>query len=152
MLFSYCCGRQQIYGNKKMQVNHWQFWLPWRCSGTTRGASPDGAHPGLPSKPRDASIGQVPASYCPDGHHGRWIQKWNTQNTNKAQLLASHYGTFRFRSLVNCENFNPKTYPLLSSLMRQASCKCEMPRFELKSSRKFSSYQTLSADKIWKSC
>ena len=69
----------------------------------------------------------------------------NTQNTNKTQLLASNYG--KFLLLVVCENFNPKTNPLLSSSMRQASCKCEMPRFELKSSRKFSSYQTLSADK-----
>jgi hypothetical protein len=42
----------------------------------------------------------------------------NTQNTNKTQLFASNYGTFR--SLVVCENFNPKTnpLPLLSSSMR----------------------------------
>ncbi len=36
-----------------------------------------------------------------------------TQNTNKAQFLASNYGTFQL--LVVCENFNPKTDPLLSS-------------------------------------
>ena len=59
----------------------------------------------------------------------------NTQNTNKTQLLASNYGTFWL--LVVCENFNPKTDPLLSSLMRWASCKCKMPRFELKSWAKF---------------
>jgi hypothetical protein len=35
--------------------------------------------------------------------------EWNTQNTNKSQLLASNYGTFW--SLVDCENFNPKTDP-----------------------------------------
>ena len=57
--------------------------------------------------------------------------EWNTQNTNK-QLLASNYSTFW--SLVVCENFNPKMDPLLSSSMQQASCKCEMPRFELKRS------------------
>jgi hypothetical protein len=37
----------------------------------------------------------------------------NTQNTNKTQLLASNYGTFRV--LVVCENFNPNTDRLLSS-------------------------------------
>ena len=55
--------------------------------------------------------------------------KENTKHTNKTQFLASNYGTFR--ALVVCENFNPKKDPLLSSLMRQASCKCEMPRLEL---------------------
>ncbi len=39
--------------------------------------------------------------------------KPNTQNTNKTQLLASNYGTFR--SVVVCENFNPKMDPLESS-------------------------------------
>ena len=28
---------------------------------------------GLHSKPLDAAIGRVPASYCPDGRHGRQI-------------------------------------------------------------------------------
>jgi len=40
----------------KMQVNWWQFRLPWRCSSTGWGALPDGAHPGLHSKPLDAAI------------------------------------------------------------------------------------------------
>jgi hypothetical protein len=50
-----------------------------------------------------------------------------TQNTNKTQLLASNYGSFR--ALVVCENFHPKTDPPLSSLMQQqqASFKCETP-------------------------
>jgi hypothetical protein len=50
-----------------------------------------------------------------------------TQNTNKTQLLASNYGSFRV--LVVCENFHPKTDPPLSSLMQQqqASFKCETP-------------------------
>jgi hypothetical protein len=42
----------------------------------------------------------------------------NTQNTNKTQLLASNFGTFR--SLVVHENFNLKRNPLISSLMQQA--------------------------------
>jgi len=37
------------------------------------GASPDGAHPGLHSKPLDNAIGRVPAPYRPDGRHGRRI-------------------------------------------------------------------------------
>ena len=32
-----------------------------------------------------------------------------TQNTNKTQLLASKYGTFR--TLVVCENFTPQNGP-----------------------------------------
>ena len=32
-----------------------------RCDGMTRGTSPDGAHPGLHSKPLDAAKGRVPA-------------------------------------------------------------------------------------------
>jgi hypothetical protein len=38
-----------------------------------------------------------------------------TLNTKKKQLLHSNYGAFRL--LVVCENFNPKTDPLLSSSM-----------------------------------
>jgi hypothetical protein len=70
----------------------------------------------------------------------------NTQNTTKTQLLASNYGTFR--SLVVCENFNPKTDPLLSSSMWQASCKCEMPRLELKSSQTFLAIKRCEGTKI----
>jgi hypothetical protein len=54
-----------------------------------------------------------------------------TQNTNKTQLLASNYGTFR--ALVVCENFITST----RSSMQRASFKCETPQLELKSSRSF---------------
>jgi hypothetical protein len=96
MLFSYVSGQWGTTNRRqqKMQMNQWQFRLPWRCSGTTRGALPDGAHPGLHSKPLDAAIGRVPAPYRPGGRHGRRFRK-NTQNTNKTQLLACNYGTFR---------------------------------------------------------
>jgi len=43
----------------------------------------------------------------------------NSNETHKTQLLASNYSTFR--ALVVCENFNPKTDPLLSSSIRQAA-------------------------------
>jgi hypothetical protein len=36
-----------------------------------------------------------------------------TLNTNKTQMVASNYGTFWL--LVVCENFNPKTDPLLGA-------------------------------------
>jgi hypothetical protein len=52
------------------------------------GASPDEAQPGLHSKPMDSAIGQVLASHCHGGRHGR--QFWSkTQNTNKKLFLAS---------------------------------------------------------------
>ena len=59
----------------KMQANHWQL-----CSGTTWGASPDGAHPGLHPKPLDAVIGQVATSYCPGSRHGRRIRMKHTKH------------------------------------------------------------------------
>jgi hypothetical protein len=69
MLFRYGSGQQQINSNK-IQANCWQFRLPWQCSGTTQGTSPDRAHRGLHSKPLDAAIDQLPVLYCPIGHHG----------------------------------------------------------------------------------
>jgi len=53
-----------------MQVNRWQIRLPWQRSGTTRGTSPDGAHPGLHLKSLAAAIGRVPAPYRPGGRNG----------------------------------------------------------------------------------
>ena len=53
--------------------------------------------------------------------------------------------------LVVCENFNPKTNPLLSSSMRQASFKCDTPRLELKSSRSFLAIKRCSTKLVNKS-
>ena len=58
-----------------------------------------------------------------------------TLNTNKTQLLPRNYGTFW--ALVNSENFNPITDPLLSSSMRRVSFRCETPQLELKSLQSF---------------
>ena len=58
----------------KMKANHWQFRLPRRCSGTTRGESPNEACPELHLEPLDTVIGQVPAPYCPDGRHGQQVR------------------------------------------------------------------------------
>ncbi len=141
-----------VVGNNKSMAtkttaNRWQFWLSWRCSDTTRGASPNGAYPGLHSKPLDAAIGRVPVPHCPGGAMVNKF-KWNTQNTNKTQFLASNYGTFW--SLVVCENFNLKTNPLFSSLMQQASCKWETPQFELKSSCTFLAIKRCQRTKLGK--
>ena len=134
MLFSYVSGQQRIGNSKKcrwisgnfdchvdvvvrrgahLPIEHiqgftWSHWMP-------------------PSGECLRSI--TPAAAMVDG----FVE--TTLNTNKTQLLPSNYGTFRL--LVVCENFNPKTDPLLSSLMQQASFKCEMPRLELKSSQSF---------------
>ena len=58
------------------------------CGGAMGGTLPNGAHPGLHSKPMDAAIGRVPAPYRPDGRHGRRFRS-KTQNTNKKLFLAS---------------------------------------------------------------
>ena len=77
-------NRQQ----QKMQANCWRFRLPCGCGGTTRGALPNRAHPGLNLEPLDAAIGQVLASHRRGGCHGRRF--WSkTQNTNKKLFLAS---------------------------------------------------------------
>jgi len=69
-----------------------------------------------------------------------------TQTTSKTQLLASNYGTFW--SLVACENFMPKTDPLLSSSMRQASFKLWNATIGAEELADISSYyQTLLVDK-----
>jgi hypothetical protein len=74
--------------------------------------------------------------------------EFNTQNTNKTQLLASNYVTFR--ALVVCKNFNPKTDPLNSSSVRQASCKYETSRLELKNSRIFLAIKVVRCQKLEK--
>ena len=69
-----------------MQANRRRFRRPCGCGGAMRGASPDEAQPGLHSKPKDAAIGQVLASHCPSGRHGRRFRS-KTQNTNKKLFI-----------------------------------------------------------------
>ncbi len=134
MLFSYGSGHQWIDGNKKCRRNDGNF----DCHGNA--AVGHGAH-----RPMEHIWGFTWSHWMPPSAEclrriapaAAMVDKfeWNTQNTNKILLLASNYGTFQ--SLVVCENFNPKTDPLLSSSMRQALCKYETPHLELKSSRSF---------------
>jgi len=42
----------------------------WGCGGAMQGASPNGAHLGLHSKPLDAAILLVLALHCCGGRHG----------------------------------------------------------------------------------
>ncbi len=88
MLFSYGYGQQWNGRLQKMQANWRRFWSPCRQGNTAWCTSPDGVHPWLHAKPLDATIGQVPAPYCPGGCHGR--QFWmKPKNINKTQLLPS---------------------------------------------------------------
>ena len=134
MLLSYGSGRQQIDSNKKCRRIDGNF----DCHGNA--AVRRGAH-----RPMEHIHGFTQSYWMPPSVKclrsitpaAAMVKEFesNTQNTNNTQLLASNYGTFR--SLVVCENFNPKTDPLCSSSMQQASCKCETSRLELKSSAKF---------------
>ncbi len=72
-----------------------------------RGTSPDEAQPWLHSKPMDVAIGQVLASHRCGAMVNEFVE--TTQNTNKTQLLASNYSTFR--ALVISENFIPQNGP-----------------------------------------
>ncbi len=88
MLFSYGYGRQRNRRLQKMQANQRRFWLPCRQGNMARCTSPDGAHQWLHAKQLNAAISQVPAPYCPGGHHGWWF--WmKHKNTNKTQFLPS---------------------------------------------------------------
>ena len=66
-----------------------------------------------------------------------------TQNTNKTQLLASNYGMFR--ALVVCENLVLQNGPS-TQLINATSATIGAEELA-----NISNYQTLSADKIWKS-
>ena len=136
MLFSYVSGQQRIGNNKKCTwiagnfdchadaaaaVRHEVHRLIDHIQGFTR------SHWMPPSGRCLRRI--APAATMVDG----FVE--TTLNTNKTQLLPSNYGTFW--SLVVCENFNPKTDPLLSSSMRKASFKSETQQLELKSLRSF---------------
>jgi hypothetical protein len=68
-----------------------------------QGASPDEAHPWLHAKPLDATIGRVPASYCPGGHHGRQFRK-EKKHTTKTQLLPSFLTVDQHKKAINSQD------------------------------------------------
>jgi hypothetical protein len=89
-----------------------------RMRGTTRGASPDTHVQGFTWSHWMPPLGEclrriAPAAVMVD----EFVE--TTLNTNKTQLLASNYGTFR--SLVVCENFIPQNGPS-TQLIDATSC------------------------------
>ncbi len=71
--------------------------------------------------------------------------EWNTQNTNKTQLLASNYGTLK--TLVVYENFGAQNGPS-TQLIDVTSCvKMWNATIGAEELADISSYQTLSGDK-----
>ena len=69
----------------------------------------------------------------------------NTQNTNKKQLLASNYSTFR--ALVIRENFIPQNEPSTQLIDATNFVKMWNATIEAEELTVISSYQMLSADK-----
>jgi hypothetical protein len=100
MLFSYVSGQQRIGNNNKCK----------QIAAVQRGAHLPIEHiQGFTWSHGECLRHIAPAAAMVDG----FVE--TTLNTNKTQLLPSNYDTFR--SLVVCENFNPKSNPLLSSSM-----------------------------------
>ena len=81
-------GNNKLTTTEKMQGNRWWFWLAWQCSSTTQGTLPDGAHPGLHSKGQ--WMPQPVECLCRIALAAAMVNtfEWNTQNTNKTQLLV----------------------------------------------------------------
>jgi len=65
-------------GDNRNAVKSTTISMAMAMQGTTRGASPDGAHPGLHLKPMDATIGQVLALHC---HGSRYGQRFRIKHT-----------------------------------------------------------------------
>jgi len=110
-----------------------------------RGTSPDGAHPGLCLKPALAEC--LHPTALTDTTVDKFVE--TTQTTNKTHLLASNYGTFQ--SLVVCKNIVPQN-GTSTQLINAPSCvKMGVSTIGARELSYISSYQTLSADKKWKS-
>ena len=71
--------------------------------------------------------------------------EWNTQNTNKTQILASNYGTFW--SLIVCENFETRNGPSTQLIDVTSFVSMWNATIGVEELMVISSYQTLSADK-----
>ncbi len=102
----------------------------------------------LHTKPLDTAIGRVPASYCPGSRHGRQFRIKHTKH-KQTQLLASNYSTFW--ALVVCENFIPQNRPSTQLIDATSFVQMWNATIGAKELAGISSYQTLSADKKWKS-
>jgi hypothetical protein len=108
MLFSYGSGRKRIDGNKKCRRIDGNFY----CHGNA--AVRCGAHHPIEHVQGFTRSHWMPPSVECSHHIAQAAAMVNefvetTQNTNKTQLLASNYGTFR--ELINSENFIPQNGP-----------------------------------------
>jgi len=148
MVFSYDSGQQWIHGNKKCRqidndfddhayaaVRHRAHRPMEHIQGFTR------SHRMPPS---DECMRRIaPVAVMVD----KFVE--TTQNTNKTQHLASNYSTFR--SLVVCENFVPQNGPSTQLIDTTSCVKIWDATIVAEELANISSYQTLSADKNWKS-
>ena len=148
MLFSYCCGWQW---NRRRQICR-RIAGNFNCHGDA--AVRQGAH-----RPIEHVRGFTRSHWMPPSgeflHHiapaAVMVDKFveTTQNTNRTQLLTSNYSTFR--ALVVCENCIPQNGPS-TQLINATSCvKLWDVTIVAEELANISSYQTLSADKNWKS-
>ena len=81
-------GDNEINDNKKYTSNAGNLDGRWDAAVGCGGASPNGAHSGLHSKPLDDAIGRVLASHC-RGMSAMVNDRSKTQNTNKKLYLGS---------------------------------------------------------------
>jgi len=70
MLFSHGSGQQRIDDNKKNADESLVISMAMAMERYDARRIARWSTSRLHSKPLDAAIGQVPASYCPGGHHG----------------------------------------------------------------------------------
>ncbi len=108
MLFSYGSGRKRIDGNKKCRLIDGDF----DCHDDA--AVQRGAHYSIEQVQGFTRSHWMPPSVECSHHIAQAAAMVNefvetTQNTNKTQLLASNYGTFR--ALINSENVIPQNGP-----------------------------------------
>ena len=148
MLFRYCCGRQwnrqrqkwrRIAGNFDYHDN----------AAVQRGAHCPIEHiQGFTGNHWMVLLGECLCCIAPAA---AMVNEFviTTQNTNKTQLLASNYGTFR--ALVVCENVIPQNGPSTQLIDATSCVKMWNVTIGAEELPVISCYQTLSADKNWKS-
>jgi hypothetical protein len=133
-----------------MYLRHWWYQWPCRCGGTMRSALPNGAHPGLHSKPLDAAIRRVPVVlYRPPA--AAIVDNLNCKHktTNNKLLLASNYGIRQL--LVVYENFIPPNGPSTQLIDGTSCVKMWDSPNGAEELTHISSYQQLLVDKNWRS-
>ncbi len=144
MFFSYGCGQQWIDDNEKCR------WIAGDFDCHSDAAVQRGAH--LPMEHVQGFTGShwmPPLGKClrcitpAAAMVNKFVE--TTQNTNKTQLLASNYSTFR--ALVISENFIPQNGPSTQLIDATSFVQMWNATIGAEELTVISSYQTLSADK-----